>query len=40
MKSREIIEMIESGTAPMEKIPPDNKPFPTPDLDCKTIAHI
>ena len=33
MKSREIIEMIESGYQPMDKVPPDNQTFPTPDFD-------
>ena len=32
MKSREIIEMIESGTPPMDKVPPDNQTSPTPDF--------
>ena len=36
MRPREIIEMIESGTPPMDKVPPDNQTFQTPDLDCKT----
>ena len=35
MKSREIIEMIESGTAPMEKVPPQLL-----TLDCETVGHI
>ena len=32
MKSREIIEMIESGNQPMDKVPPDNQTSPTPDF--------
>ena len=32
MKSREIIEMIESGNPPMDKVPPDNQTSPTPDF--------
>ena len=32
MRPREIIEMIESGTPPMDKVPPDNQTSPTPDF--------
>ena len=32
MKPREIIKMIESGTPPMDKVPPDNQTSPTPDF--------
>ena len=34
MKSREIIEMIESGNPPIDLVvPPDNQTFATPDFD-------
>ena len=39
MKSREIIEMIESGTPPMDKVPPDNQTSPTPDFDFGLQDH-
>ena len=32
MRPREIIEMIESGNPPMEKVPPGNQTSPTPDF--------
>ena len=32
MKSREIIEMIESGNPPMDKVPPDNQTSQTPNF--------
>ena len=32
MKSREIIKMIESGTPPVEKVPPDNQTSKSPDF--------
>ena len=32
MRPREIIEMIESGNPPMDKVPPDNQTSPTPDF--------
>ena len=32
MKSRDIIKIIESGTPPMDKVPPDNQTSPTHDF--------
>ena len=39
MRPREIIEMIESGTPPMDKVPPDNQTSHTPDFGWSYLIN-